>query len=221
MVWFSKGLMDDKLLCGRSHRQAIRPLPRPKSWRGGGSVSDRIANVIVLAEDQEHQNLVRRYLLCANLSYGNLRQLSSPAGRGSGSQYVREQFPNQVKECRGVLGRKTTCLLIVITDADNLTTAGREQTLQHSLTQVGLAAIIQNEPIVVLIPKWQVETWIKCLLGQTVSEGDDNTHRPPVTPDEIRRAARTIFDWSRQNAAVGATCVASLSAALPRWRRIG
>jgi hypothetical protein len=112
-------------------------------------------------------------------------------------------------------------MLIVITDADNLTVAGREQTLNAQLTQAGTPPVTQNEPIVVLIPKWQVETWIKCLLGQAMSEDDPNTDKPPVDADQIKRAANIAFDWSRPGAPVGQTCVASLATALPSWRKIG
>jgi len=160
-------------------------------------------------------------IYCANRGYGNIRQISPPAGRGSASQYVRERFPEQVKACRGSLGRRASCLLIVLTDADNLTVAERERTLQDELIEADQAAVEQSEPIVVLIPKWQVETWIKCLLGQIVSEDDSETDNPSVTADDIKGAAQTLFNWARPSAQPGATCVASLTAALPRWRRIG
>jgi hypothetical protein len=184
-------------------------------------VADRIANIIILGEDQEHVNLVRRYLLRVGQNDRTFRPVPLPGNRGCGSQHVREQFSKQVKECRGTLGRRTTCWLIVIADADDLTTAERERTLHAELTEGGETAVGQDEPIVILIPKWQVETWVKCLLGQAVSEDDRNTDRPPVTPTEIRDAARIAFDWARANAQIPATCVQSLTAALPRWRRIG
>lgn len=143
-----------------------------------------------------------------------------PGNRGCGSQYVREQFSKQVSACRSTLGRKASCMLIVIADADQLTIAQREQTLHAQLTQSVGPPVVPNEPIIILIPKWQVETWIKCLLGQVMSEDDPNTDRPPVDADQIRRAARTVFDWARPGASVGATCVPSLVTALLSWRRI-
>lgn len=182
---------------------------------------DRIANIIILGEDQEHINLVCRYLLRAGQNDRAFRRVALPGNRGCGSQHVREQFPKQVKECRGTLGRRTACLLIVITDADDLTTAERERTLHAELTRENEAVLENDEPVVILIPKWQVETWVKCLLGQAVSEDDRNTDRPSVTPTQIRDAAQVAFGWARPNAQVPANCVPSLTAALPRWRRIG
>lgn len=181
---------------------------------------DRIAKIIVLAEDQEHQNLVRRYLHRCGHEYRSFDFIALPGNRGSGSQYVREHFPEQVAKCRETLGRRASCLLIVVTDADNLTTNAREQTLHQEVIQAGHGAIATAEPIVILIPKWQVETWIKCLLGQVVLESDRNTDRPPVTAEQIITASGTLHDWTRPNAQVGQTCVDSLRTALPRWMRI-
>jgi hypothetical protein len=184
-------------------------------------VAERIANIIILCEDQEHQNLVYRYLLRAGHNSRTFRKISLPGNRQSGSQYVREQFPEQVKACRSILGRRASCLLIVVTDADDLTTTQREQTLRAELEHAGHSSIQPEEPIIILIPKWQVETWIKCLLGQAMSEDDKDSDRPPVNTAQIEQAAETAFDWARPGAVVGATCVPSLNAALPRWRRIG
>lgn len=181
-------------------------------------MTERIANIIVLCEDKEQQNLIRRYLGCCGTSHG-VRYLPLVGSAGAGSQYVREQFPQQVKQCRTILGRKASCLLIVMTDADNLTVTQRENSLIGELSESIDVPISQSEPIVVLIPKWHVETWIKCLLGATMNEGD--SHKPSVEAGEIKRAAAALHAWTRENATVGPTCVTSLRTSLPRWRRIG
>jgi hypothetical protein len=212
--------MEARLVLRHLRRPATPLLLHMRLWPGGGRVPDRLANVIILGEDQEHQSLVRRYLLRAGRRYANLRSISSPAGRGSGSQYVREQFPLQVAECRATLGHRSSCVLIVITDADEMTTMQREQTLNAQMAHGGGLPITQAEPIIILIPKWQVETWVKCVLGEAVSENDQRTDKPAVDGDQIKRAAGVIFDWARPNAQVGSICVPSLTAALPRWRRI-
>jgi hypothetical protein len=184
-------------------------------------VTERVANIIILAEDQEHEILVKRYLQRSGHNERSVRPVALPGSRQSGSQHVREQFPKQVKECRGTLGRRASCLLIVITDADNLSTMQREQTLHAELERMGVAHLSHTEPIVILIPKWQVETWIKCALGQVMSENDKDSDRPPVNAEQIKLAARTIFEWARPGAQAPATCVPSLLTALPRWQKIG
>lgn len=178
------------------------------------------SQVIILAEDQEHQNLVWHYLKRCTVyrdRMGRVRKAALPGKKGCGSQYVREQFPREVQACRS---RHANTLLIAITDADNLSVDEREQTLHNALAQSTYPAIQESDPVVILIPKWQVETWVKCLLGHTIREDDKTSDQPPVSAREITEAAGILHDWSRPNAPAGATCVDSLRAALPRWGRI-
>jgi hypothetical protein len=185
-------------------------------------VADRVANIFILAEDQEQQILARRYIQRASPQIARrIRPIDLPGSKQCGSQYVREQFPIQVKECRSRNGRKASCMLVVLTDADDLTTARREKELHEALADDGQSPVKQEEMIIIFIPKWQVETWIKCLLGEATSEADKKTDQPPVTATQIADAARTLHEWARPHAHIGATCVPSLKKALPRWRRLG
>ena len=182
---------------------------------------DHPSTVVILAEDQGHQNLVWHYLRnCAShrRMMGRVRKVALPGSRGCGSQYVREQFPVQVAACHA---QQANNLLIVITDADNLSAVERERTLHSELAKNTHSAITATEPVVILIPKWQVETWVKCLLGQAVAENDPDTDRPPVTAGQIIAASSTLHDWARPHAPIGSTCVPSLRSALVRWVRIG
>jgi len=184
-------------------------------------MSEHASEVVILAEDQEHHNLVWHSLRnCAQYRrrMGRVRKVALPGSRGSGSQYVREQVPVQVAACRA---RRARTLLLVVTDADNLTAAGREQTLHDELARAGREPVADEEMVIIIVPKWQVETWDRCLLGQPVREDDPDPDRPPVAAGEITTAAGALYDWARPNAAVGATCVESLRAALPRWSRVG
>ena len=179
------------------------------------------SEIVILAEDQEHQNLVWHYLKnCPKYKrmMRDVTKVALPGSRGCGSQYVREQFPKQVAACRE---RYLKPLLIVITDADNLSVVAREKELHEELKKKNHTAVSVEEPIVILVPKWQVETWIKCLAGQTVLESDKNSDRPAVTTPDIVNASQTLHEWARPHAQVGHTCVNSLNAALPRWLRIG
>jgi hypothetical protein len=58
-------------------------------------VPDRIANLIILAEDKEHQNLVRRYLERCGHDTRTMRLVPLPtrASGGSGEKYVRDPRP--------------------------------------------------------------------------------------------------------------------------------
>jgi hypothetical protein len=104
-----------------------------------------------------------------------------------------------------------------MTDADNLSPIAREQTLLDQLDAAGDPAIGMTEPIIIFTPKWQVESWIKCLLGQIISEEDKESDKPPVDSTQIRHAAETLYGWTRKGAQASPACVASLRASLPKW----
>ena len=140
--------------------QAAGEAAEGKSCLRGPNVPERIANKIVLAEDAEQQNLVRRYLEKCGHNTRECRFVS-PAAKGpggSGEKYVRDQYPQQVQACRSSLGRRASALLIVIVDADTETTERRALQLSRALIAAGVEHRGADEPVVVLIPKRHVET---------------------------------------------------------------
>jgi hypothetical protein len=182
---------------------------------------ERIANKIVLAEDVEQQNLVRRYLQRCGHESRECRFVPLPARGpgGSGEKYVRDQYPQQVQACRSSLGRRATALLVVIADADRETTERRAAQLANALQAAGMHALANIEPIAVLIPKRHVETWIRALLGNQVDEEADYT-RPAPPAKEIKDAAAKLHEWTRPGANSRPTSPASLTASIPEWRKI-
>jgi hypothetical protein len=184
-------------------------------------VPERIANKIILAEDAAQQNLVRRYLERCGHESRECRFVPPPARGpgGSSEKYVRDQYPHQVQACRSSLGRRATALLVVIVDADMETTQRRAAQLANALQAAGMHARGNDEPIVVLIPRRHVETWIRALLGDKVDEVTDYT-QPTPTPKEIKDAAAALYTWTRPAASPGPTSPASLTASIPEWRKI-
>jgi len=183
-------------------------------------MTERIANKIILAEDAEQQNLVRRYL--ERCGHGAGIRLAPPAAKGpggSGEKYVRDEYPRQVRACRSSLGKRASTLLVVIVDADMETTQRRASQLSDALNTASMDERVADEPIVVLIPKRHVETWIRALLGSQVDEVTDYKNPRPAPP-EIRQAAEELHQWTRPNAVPGNTSPPSLTAALSEWKRI-
>jgi len=183
-------------------------------------VPERIANKIVLTEDREQQNLVRRYLKrCGHNPDECLFLPRRTWPGGSGEHQVRKEFPRQVKAFRSSLGRKASALLIVMVDADTRTTKVRATQLSQALRDARMKQREEEELIVVLIPKRHVETWIRALLGNQVDEETDYKN-PKPTPDEIREAAETLHQWTRHGAAAGIMSPPSLTTSLPEWQKI-
>jgi hypothetical protein len=183
-------------------------------------VPERIANKIILAEDAAQQNLVRRYLeRCGHPSPFRLAPLPAKGPGGSGEKYVREQYPREVQACRSILGRRAAALLVVVVDADMETTQWRTAQLADALQAAGMRVRGNDEPIIVLVPKRHVETWIRALLGDQVDEVTDYT-QPTPTPKEIKDAAGELHRWTRPGASAAVTSPPSLTASLPEWRKI-
>ena len=186
---------------------------------------DRIANIVILVEDVEQQNLVFRYLERCNprISYRDCRfETAATRSGGSGEHFVRKRYPVEVKEQRRRVGKGASALLAVMLDADTETTQWRTAQLADALQAVGTYARGNDEPIIVLIPKRHVETWIRALLGEHADELTDYTKAPflPPTSNDIKTAAAELYGWTRPGASAGVTSPPSLTASLPEWQKI-
>ena len=182
---------------------------------------DRIANKIILAEDRMQQNLVRRYLEKCGHSTRDLRlaPLPAQASGGSGEKYVRDHYAEQVRACRSSKGKRASALLIVMIDADTKTTASRASQLSDALDAAEEAALTAGEPVVVLIPKRNVETWIRALLGNPVDEISDYK-KPAPTSNEIKRSATELYGRTRPGSELLDGYPPSLTRSIPEWQKI-
>ncbi|MGD0012273.1 MAG: hypothetical protein ABSE93_27510 [Terriglobia bacterium] len=193
---------------------------------------DRIANIVILVEDVEQQNLLFRFLeRCDHsVTYRRCRfERAAKRSGGSGEQFVRNRYPAEVKEHRSRVGKGVSALLAVMVDADRETTQDRASQLSAALEAAGkdcppkeqycYRRREEKELIIVLIPKRHVETWIRALLGNQVDEVMDYT-RPTPTAKDIKDAAAKLHEWTRRGANQGTTSPASLTASLPEWRKI-
>ncbi len=164
---------------------------------------------------------MRRYLEKCGHNTRECRFVS-PAAKGpggSGERYVRDRYAREVQACRSSLGRRASALLVVIVDADKDTTQRRASQLSDALRAASMGERRDDEPIVLLIPKRHVETWIRALLGVRVDEVNDYT-RPVPTLKEIKEAAAELYGWTRPGANPGATSPPSLTASLAEWRKV-
>jgi hypothetical protein len=181
-------------------------------------VTDRNAEVIVLAEDLSQFNFTRRYLLQKGYNPHKIHPHLAPPGQGSAEQYVRERYPKEVRLHRS-RSSHTGAALVVAVDADIKTVVQRENELETALESAGEHGRGPDEVIVLLIPKRHIETWILCLLGEHVDEVTDYKSRRDVH-QQIKPAALTFYEWSRPHYPVPNHCVESLRRGLREVRRI-
>jgi len=126
-------------------------------------MSQRRVQIVILCEDIQ-QEVFARYFLKKRGFTGRFRAKICPKGSQSGEQYVRSQYPVEVKAYRPNKNRVAIGLVVLI-DADTGTLAARLN---------GLASVLRgsNEAIAIFVPKRNIETWIHYLQGETVNEED-------------------------------------------------
>ena len=176
----------------------------------------RPSRVFVLAEDERHQRFVYCYLQKLRFLRHEIRSKVAPAGRGSAEQWVREHYPEEVKECRN---RSAQTALVVIIDSDTGEVHQRHRQFQQALEQTGMDRRANDEKIAHLIPKRNIETWILCLNGRMVDEESDYSRERDVDP-QIAPAAIAFFEGNRTNLQPPDHWVDSLRLAIPEAVRL-
>ena len=157
-------------------------------------MAERYTQVVILCEDYMHLNFVRRYLVGCGIESRRIRGEVSPSGRGSGAQYVIENYPVEVKALRS--RPHVRAGLLVVVDADTFPVEERFRQLERSLGQPGRG---DAERIGLLAPKRNIETWIFYLLGNTVNEEDDYKKR--VSPSGVKEAVAAFGNLCPRKAA--------------------
>jgi hypothetical protein len=102
---------------------------------------------------------------------GRFRSEICPKGSQSGEQYVRTQYPLEVKAYRQNRNRVSIGLVVLI-DADTGTPQERLNQLAHIISEDSQQARQTVEAIAIFTPKRNIETWIHYLQGESVNEED-------------------------------------------------
>lgn len=181
-------------------------------------MSNRFAEVVILAEDERSANLLRRYVMRAcNLNYRRIRQEISPAGRGDAKQWVLGRYPIEVKALRN---KHSKTGLAVHLDADTETVTRRATQLADALENAGQDAREPKERVSHAIPRRQTETWLCTLTGVVVDEDEDckRQHRLPDFDAVVPQAALALYDLTRANAVPPP--LPSLATAIPELQRL-
>lgn len=181
----------------------------------------RSSKVVVLCEDKRTQQFVRRFL--KRLSYENHEIRVSPIGLGSAEQRVREQYPAEVATLRR--SRFEDQVLITAIDADSLSVEDRYRQLDDSLLKARLKKRDPEERISLLVPRRNIETWIRVLSGEASNEDED--YKPPSGGTRDRQiqqgvadAGDRFYELTRPHAAAPAPTVDSLERAIPEGRKV-
>ncbi len=141
-------------------------------WLGGGSMSDRSAQIIGLCEDSQHYTFLYRLLKSLGFTRHRIRIEPAPVGGGAADQWVRNHYPDEVETYRRESSHLRTGLVTAI-DADENPVRRRYRQLNGELQAEALDQRGPDEMICILVPKRNIETWIYALFGNEVSETED------------------------------------------------
>lgn len=128
----------------------------------------RRATVIILCEDKQQATFARRFLQTMGWTKPP-RIPPFPAGRGSGEQFVREQFPKELAKYRSKCNAVGQAL-VVIQDGDEKGVKERRDALDEACRKATVPPRQPKERVAVFIPTWQIETWFAYLDGKAVDE---------------------------------------------------
>ncbi|MEQ9486288.1 hypothetical protein [Coleofasciculus sp. F4-SAH-05] len=131
-------------------------------------MSQRRVQIVILCEDRQQEVFARHFLRERGFN-GIFRSKICPPGRQSGEQYVRTQYPVEVKAYRQNRNRVSIGLVVLI-DADTGGLQERLNQLEFALSEDAQQNRQPDDAIAIFIPKRNIETWIHFLQGETVDE---------------------------------------------------
>ncbi len=123
---------------------------------------------IILCEDRTQEHFVRK--LCEELGARPVAVMVAPRGHGSAEQWVRKQYPGQVRRLRGYGDELVG--LVVMTDGDRFGVEARKLDFAAALAAANQMPRNDGERIPICVPTWSIETWFAWLGGL---EGVDET----------------------------------------------
>lgn len=131
-------------------------------------MNQRRVQIVILCEDRQ-QEVFARYFLKKRGFNGLFRAKICPPSSQSGEQYVRTQYPVEVKAYRQNRNRVSVGLVVVI-DADTSTPQQRLDWLARTLAEDSQESRQPDEAVAIFVPKRNIETWIHYLQEETINE---------------------------------------------------
>ena len=122
--------------------------------------------ITLLCEDSQTDSFVRRFLRHRRIRDREIRTLPLPHGAGSGEQWVRQRCPLELRVIRAV----QNTYLIVVTDADIGSTQAPRAQLEAECGREGIPQRREDDRVLVIVPRRNIETWLAYLEGKDVDE---------------------------------------------------
>jgi len=141
---------------------------------------------IVLCEDAQTKTFIRSFLLQHNIPSGKIHFRNYPVGKGCGEQFVREAYFIEARllSSRYKFRRE---VLVVCSDADSYSVIQKAKSLDEKIAQFDKSWDRTKLPVLMWIPKREIETWIHYLRGEDVDE--QTSYRHSGNPERCKKEA--------------------------------
>ena len=123
----------------------------------------RRVGIVLLCEDLQHEVFIRRFLKKRRLVVDRVAKCPG----GSAEQFVRERCPLELQALRQ---RHASTVLIVVIDGDSEGVQRRRDSLAAACRAANVEDRTAADPVVIIVPTWNIETWLACLAGDSVDE---------------------------------------------------
>ena len=170
----------------------------------------------VLCEDAQTRSFINSVLTEQGINARKVRFNNIPCGEGCGEAAVRRGISKEVKRLRAT--RYISSTLIVCTDADNHKVDERISILVNEVEkEIGKWDRLK-EPIIMWIPKLQIETWIHFLDEEAVDEEMRFPHSGK--PVSCKKQARLFSEYCQDLKELDCTKIGSIAEAKKEYKRV-
>ncbi len=170
----------------------------------------------ILCEDLQMRSFVQSVLAHQDINPRKIRVSNIPCGKECGEAFVRREFVKEYKVLKSTNYLRK--VLIVCTDAYNLSVDERMQNLKKELQRNQINWKGSKEPIFFFIPKRQIETWIRLLRGEDVDE--EMTFHHSGNPVSCKKEARAFSEFCQDIKDIVCSKVKSLLVAKKEYIRV-
>ena len=181
-------------------------------------MGSRGTRIVIVCEDEKHRSFALQTFNELGQHYRVLRCIPCPPGRGAAEQWVRQRYAEEVCVHRRRASSQRGLTLVVIIDADMQTVDFRHKQLADVLNGSDQPKRGPNEPIVIWVPKRNIETWVADLLQGNANEEDD--YKNKVHGADYQLAANRFVDRYRNPGSRPPELLPSMSRAFEETARV-
>ncbi|MDD2260873.1 MAG: hypothetical protein PHW20_01270 [Clostridia bacterium] len=130
-------------------------------------MSKRKATLAIICEDTQQECFARKFLYRMGWNNRQLRVVKNPSGRGSGEQWVREKYAQELANYRR---SHVNYAFMAIVDGDNHGVRGRIKQFDNKCIELEFPVRDPKDQVAIIVPTRNIETWISYLEGKQVDE---------------------------------------------------